>query len=135
MIIVTQKGVIFVPKHVLFLFCLSIFLLTGFNAYAENWVTLTSARDSSYGYDKDSITTIDDLKQVYDGTVTRKGQMTRQIMVDCSKKKYAIGEVVQWVGDREISRTYWAKNGFVWFSPKNRNESKLISAVCSVHSP
>ncbi len=99
---------------------------------AENWV-LIGKGENNYYYDKDSVIDIEKgIKEVYDASRSHKGTIKRQVRIDCGKRKYALGESISWVGEKEVYRNDWSRNGWQWFPiTDNRLLSKVHKAVCT----
>jgi hypothetical protein len=116
------------------LFCCIASIAVGFIpaiGLAENWLLLRSGTENYY-YDKDSVVEVEKgIKEVYDASRSVKSTTKRQIRIDCGRRKFALGETVGWVGEREVSHFYWNKNGWVWVDiTKDNFNPKLFKAVC-----
>jgi hypothetical protein len=98
---------------------------------AEEWVLLVSEKGNYY-YDKNSVIEIEKgVKEVWDGIRSAKGFEKRQLRIDCTRRKYAIGEAVGWFGETEIYHFYSHKNGWMWFDIESKLRPQLFEAVCT----
>lgn len=100
---------------------------------AENWVQVFKGKDHYFFYDKDSVRDIEKgIKEVYTAAKTQKSTSKYQNRIDCNNHKYAEGEVIGWVGEKEVYRNDWSRNGWQWSPITEKNLlSKVYKAVCS----
>ncbi|MBI5557650.1 MAG: hypothetical protein HY885_08430 [Deltaproteobacteria bacterium] len=96
------------------------------------WVVLENLPDGrSYNYSPNSLKTIEGgIKEVYDGVVGSHAKDVRQLRVDCTLKKWAIGETKSWRNEKPVDSPNLGKDGWVWHPVEGNLNADLVGIVC-----
>ncbi len=97
-----------------------------------SWILFYEDRYTICYYDDKSIKKINDnVIEVYTSSTTQDGTVVRQLRINIKETKFAIGEATGWkTGVSEpISQFNFSKAGWVWFSPSNKSEKKIIEIM------
>ncbi|MCF8055509.1 MAG: hypothetical protein K9K37_02600 [Desulfocapsa sp.] len=84
-----------------------------------------------YNYSPNSIKSINgSIKEVYDGIAGPGRTDVRQLLIDCEKRQWAIGETKSYVNEVLVPSPKFNEDGWVWMPIGNTPSEKLVSIVC-----
>ncbi|MFZ5766067.1 MAG: hypothetical protein ACOY4H_10785 [Thermodesulfobacteriota bacterium] len=96
------------------------------------WTLVENLADGrSYNYSPNSIRTVEgSIKEVYDGVVDSRSKDVRQLRIDCTARKWAIGETKSWRDGKSVDSPNLSKDGWIWLPIGESLHPKLVEAVC-----
>lgn len=114
---------------------LVVLLSISLTSLAESkWILLHNAKGNGADvyYDKQSITKINDnVVEIYIAFATAYNKRClEQIRIDCKNKKTAIGKCDIYIDDAKIQSMDYSNAGWIWDSPNNIVDKKLIRLIC-----
>ena len=124
-------------KKIISLLCtVSLIILCSTSLMAEEeqlqWELIENMPDGrGYNYSPNSIKAIKgSIKEVYDGIAGPNRTDVRQLLIDCEKRQWAIGETKTFVNKELVPSPKFNKDGWVWMPIDEKPHKKLVSIVC-----
>ena len=117
-----------------FLSIIFLFTIVTMPLAADNWVLLHRGKggNSDVYYNKQSIKKINEnIVEVYIEVVYASNKCSvQQVRINCNSKKTANGLSVIYINGTKVQSMDFSKYGWVWVSPKNNVDRKLLNLVC-----
>lgn len=129
-------------KKIISLLCtVSLIILYSTSLMAEEeqlqWELIENMPDGrGYNYSPNSIKAIKgSIKEVYDGIAGPNRTDVRQLLIDCEKRQWAIGETKSFVNKELVPSPKFNEDGWVWMPIGNTPSPKLVAIVCGEKIP